>query len=174
MVDAALHPTMQGRVLLEMFRSLRREIPRWNDADFGFSFASHPALLRNRGFQGRHDLGRPLETYVRPLDLMRFVRGERSPARVAGDSRTRGQIEMERRGSSRKPAVARLAAWQARLVRDRMRRRPLVIPSQSAFEVRSLDRFDERIDTFCIEAATAFDLIQARDQGYLKDRKSVV
>src|SRR3546814_384679 len=51
-----------------------------------------------------------------------------------------------------------------------MRRSPLVIPSQSAFEVRSLDRFDERIDTFCIEAATAFDLIQARDQGYLNWR----
>lgn len=172
MVDAALHPDIQGRVLLETFRSLRREIPRWGDPDFCFSFASHPALIRNRGFQGKHDLGRPLDTFVRPLDLLRFVRGERVHRPAHGSSRTRIQIELERRRST-KPALARLVAWQGRILRQRIRRRPLDldgVAGPTSFDVRTYERFDERIRPFFAEAAEAFDFIQVRTPEFLNWR----
>mgnify|MGYP005817429477 CR=1 FL=1 len=169
LVDAALHPAVQGRVLIDTFRSLRRDISRWERADFAFGFASHPASLRNRGFQGKHDLGSPLETYVRPLDLVRFVRGDRSQP-ATGVSRTRIQIEMERRRRSSKPAIARLLAWQGRTMRQRLTRRPLEIAPQSSFDVRTIDHFDERFDAFVDRAAEAFDLIQVRDRQFLNWR----
>lgn len=169
LVDAALHPDVQGRVLIDTFRSLRRDISRWPCADFAFGFASHPASFRNRGFQGKHDLGSPLETYVRPLDLVRFVRGDRSPP-PTGVSRTRIQIEMERRRRSSKPAIARLLAWQGRTVRQRLTRRPLDIKPQSPFDVRTVEHFDERFEHLVERAAEAFDLIQVRDRQFLNWR----
>lgn len=152
MVDAALHPSVQGRTLVEAARVLRRDIANWDCADFAFGFASHPASLRNRGFQGKHDLGSPLETYVLPLDLVRFVRGDRSRLPV-GVSRTRVQIEMERRRWSSKPAIARLLVWEGRILRQRLMRRPLDIEPLSSFDVTTTNHFDERFDRLVERAA---------------------
>ncbi|MGE3960073.1 MAG: hypothetical protein AB7F65_00155 [Dehalococcoidia bacterium] len=168
MVDAALHPRLQGRVLVDTFRFLRREVPAWNGADFSLSFASHPALIRNRGFQGKHDLGQSLETHIRPLDLVRFVRGDRLPT-AEGASRTRLQIEAERR-RRRKPAAARLLAWQLRLMRQRLDRAPLDAAPQSSYAVTTADRFDGRVDALFERAAEAFDLVQVRHSDFLNWR----
>ncbi len=168
MVDAALHPRLQGRILVDQLRFLRREVAAWNGADFSFSFASHPALLRNRGFQGKHDLGRSLETYVKPLDLLRYVRGEGSVSGT-GISRTRIQIEHERQ-RRRRPALVRLLAWEGRLVAHRLRRRRPVIAGGEPFVVATVERFDERVNAFFDRAATEFDLIQVRRHDFLNWR----
>lgn len=166
-VDAALLPEFQGRTVMDAARTLRRDIANWPRADFALGFASHPASLRNRRFQGKHDLGSPLETYVRPLDLMRFVQGSR-PSPLTGASRTR--IELERRRRSSKPAIARLLAWQGRILRQRLRRRTLQIKPLSSFDVQTVDHFDERFDEFFQRAASAFDLIQVRSPQFLNWR----
>ena len=168
MVDAALHPRVQGRVLVESFRYLRREINAWNGADFSFSFASHPALIRNRGFQGKHDLGQQLETFIKPLDLLRFVRGERTRSGT-GESRTRIQIEHERR-RRRRPALVRLLAWEGRLVAHRLRRRAPSPDIGEPFAIGAIERFDDRVDGLFERAATEFDLIQARRADFLNWR----
>lgn len=167
-VDAALHPSMQGRVLMEAFRSLRREFETWRQTDFSFGFASHPASLRNRGFQGKEDLGQPLDTLVRPLDLFRYVRHAPPRRALPGPSRTRVQIELERRRRSR-PAIARYAAWQGRMLRHRLRR-PVEFSPLGSFDVLSVEAFDERIDAFFERAASAFDFIQVRDRTFLNWR----
>lgn len=170
-VDAALHPSVQGRVLVDGFRSLRREMEGWDVAEFAFGFASHPASLRNRGFQGRHDLAPPLDTYLCPIDLVRFVRNQGGKhASVHGPSRTRMQIEQERRRTSR-PAIARFAKWQGLLLRERLRlRRPRGLERQSEFEIRTLACFDARVDALFEHAAAEFDFIQVRGQEFLNWR----
>lgn len=80
------------------------------------------------------------------------------------------QIEMERRGRSSKPAIARLLAWQGRTMRQRLTRRPLEIAPQSSFGVRTIERFDERFDAFVDRASEEFDLIQVRDCEFLNWR----
>jgi len=169
LVDAALHPDVRGRALVETFRSLRREMDGWEHADFSFGFASHPASLRLRGYQGKHDLGPSLRTYLRPLDLLRFARGERAPVAATGASRTRAQIEAAQ-GRRRKPTLVRILGWQGRRIRHRLQHRRLAISPQSAFELRTYDHFDDRIDAFFAEASSAFDFIQVRDAVFLNWR----
>jgi len=169
-VDAALHPSMQGRVLLELARGFQREIAAWPEADFAFGFASHPASLRNRRFQGRHDLHHPLDTHVRPLDLLRFVRGEpgRRTADGDGPSTTRAHIEATRRRA--RPTLARYLAWQGRITVQRLRNASVDVRPQSPFTIATQSCFDERVEDFLPCVSPSFDLIQYRDCGFLNWR----
>ena len=165
-VESALHPDYQGSGLYTRRSELSNAYPR--EEDFRISFGSHPISLLVRKKKGTPNLANPLDNLVRPLDVAGYVR-----RRAAGDgrptgSRTRIAIEGKRRRLPR-PTLLKRAVWHARLLRQRLRHRPLQF-YRDDFTIRTVERFDDRIEQFFEAAARPFALIQVRDQATLNWR----
>ena len=165
-VESALHPDYQGTGLYGRRRALTREFPI--DHDFWISFASHPASLHIREREGRPIVANPLDNLVRPLDVGRYVRRGGTARRPDG-SRTRIALEGQQRRRLPRPALLKQAVWQGRLLRQRLRYRPLDLHAPNT-AVRTVEQFDERVDEFFQKAARPFALIQHRDQASLNWR----
>jgi hypothetical protein len=161
--ESALHPRFQGQGIANLQGESRGP---WLTGDFSFSFTSHPRSLRRRERNGVQDLGDDLDSLMLPLSVSRLVRDP--GIRRSGTSRTRIQME---RGSGRRPRPwpARWLEWQRRILRERMRYRPLPGPRRE-WTLRTAGEFDGRVDGFFARAAEAFDLIQVREQGFLNWR----
>ncbi|MGE3961909.1 MAG: hypothetical protein AB7F65_09540 [Dehalococcoidia bacterium] len=169
-VESALHPKYQGSGLYRRRLDLTDELPQ--QEDFRLSFGSHPASLHRRKVEGTPTLANPLDNLVRPLSVGKYVHaraaGGRTGARPTG-SRTRIALEGQRRGRVPKPAIAKQALWRGRLLRQRLRYRPLEY-YRDDYVIRSVDRFDERVEHFFEVASRPFALIQRRDQEWLNWR----
>lgn len=165
-VDAALHPRYQNQGLT----SLRRDIIDEFDAGEGFSlsFASHPSTLHTRRRRGIPAVANPMDNLVRPLSISRHIQ----PAHMANGatgSGSRTRIALEGRARKRRSMLVRRMGWEWRMFRQRLENRPLRFPT-AGWTIRTVERFDDRIEAFFQEAAKQFDLIQVRNQQFLNYR----
>lgn len=165
-VELALHPRYQGTGLYRRRTEITDALPP--EEDFRISFGSHPTSLHRRRVKGTPELANPLDNLVRPLDVGKYVRRRGADSRPTG-SRTRIALEQQRRGRIPKPLVAKQAVWRGRQLRQRLRYRGLEY-YRDDYVIRTIDRFDHRVDQFFEVASRPFALIQLRNQQTLNWR----
>ncbi|MCB9484186.1 MAG: hypothetical protein H6674_04735 [Dehalococcoidia bacterium] len=165
-VELALHPKYQGSGLYRRRTEISDALPP--EEDFRISFGSHPTSLHRRRVKGTPELANPLDNLVRPLDIGKYVRRRATNGRPTG-SRTRIALEQQRRSRVPKPLVAKQAVWRGRQLRQRLRYRGLEY-YRDDYVIRTVSRFDQRLDHFFEVASRPFALIQLRNQETLNWR----
>ena len=165
-VELALHPKYQGSGLYRRRTEISDALPP--EEDFRISFGSHPTSLHRRRVKGTPELANPLDNLVRPLDIGKCVRRRATNGRPTG-SRTRIALEQQRRSRVPKPLVAKQAVWRGRQLRQRLRYRGLEY-YRDDYVIRTVSRFDQRLDHFFEVASRPFALIQLRNQETLNWR----
>jgi GNAT superfamily N-acetyltransferase len=147
--DSAVHPDYQGRGVMSIMRPAMN--PYFEDvSDFFLGGSDHPATprLHARGNEDRRDFGHRWLVFVQPLTLRAALRTfklrpGRSPRKLA-------------------TSIATFARWM-RIDRSAPRLEP-------AWCVRTVDRFDDRVDALCHDAAREFDFIIMRNAALLNWR----
>ncbi len=149
--DSAVHPDCQGRGVMSVMRPAMN--PYFdNVSDFFLGGSDHPAVprLHLKGNEDRRDFGRRWLVYVQPLTLRSAlrtfkVRPNRWPVKLAS-------------------SFASFARW----LRIDAGERPSSVTA--ACDIRTVECFDERIDSFCEESSRQFDFIIVRNKELLNWR----
>lgn len=149
--DSAVHPDFQGQGVMSIMRPAMHA-PFDVTPDLFLGGSDHPATprLHEKGNEDRRDFGHRWLVFVRPLTvgaaLRTFkLRPNRTPRKLAG-------------------ALATFTRWLLIEARERISRASL------AWEIRTVDRFDDRIDAFCEEASRQFDFMSLRTKEVLNWR----
>jgi hypothetical protein len=167
--ESATHPDLQGQGLYSRMRRLGLLLETREGLDMALSVSTHPAILRyERSDPQRPPLGNNVLTLARPLGLGRLDLLD-AGAGAGGRSNTSLAIAASRRRLPR-PRWARRLAWTGRMLGHRLRHRPYLRAQRTDWTIRTVERFDGRIDAFFEQAAQQFDLIQVRDAAYLNWR----
>lgn len=148
--DGFVHPDYQGRgIMTEMRAAIRQEMTTVSQFYFGGS--NHPAMVKLLERENRSGFAHPWMMLVRPFGFAAAVRAfklrpGRSPRKLAR-------------------SLASFARWAAVNVRERVIRQ-----RQQSWELRTVERFDGRIDTLWQEASEPFDFILVRTKDILNWR----
>ena len=167
--DLALDPSLQGKGFYSRMRDVHRKWEHRQGIQFSVATIDHPAIVHVSRQRGRSIYpANSIRIMFRPLDFGRLGSLAAYGGAKAGASNTNLALQARRRRLPR-PLWLRSLVWRARLLRSSLFHR--TSPAARAdWTIRTVTRFDERVDDFFREAATAFDFIQVRDATYLNWR----
>jgi hypothetical protein len=147
--DSGVHPQYQGKGLMSIMRPRMHE-QFGETPDLFLGAGGHQAFSRITRDEDRRPFAHKWLVYVRPLTLLAALRTFKL-------RRDRGPKKLLR-------AVPPFLRWLAVEARERL------APQRAAFEIQTVELFDERIDAFCEEASQAFDFLSVRTAGLLNWR----
>ena len=167
--ELAFDPSLQGRGMFSALVRVWNTLPPTSGILCYFGVTTHPAVrtAEQALVSGYFPFGNNVRLLVRPLDVRRMVAGS-AELSVQGGSRTSMALAARARKLPR-PLILRRLAWRLRMLAHRARHRP-EHAGPRAWTIRTIDRFDESIDSLFERAAAAFDVIQVRDATYLNWR----
>lgn len=162
--DSAIHPSYQGKGISRLLATDSPRIAPLPPATFGIDQQIHPFLV----FPNVYRFGNPVDALVKPLSWRRAFTSGQAGEQAEGPSQTQAAVL----GGS---LAARLrSSWKKLTFGARLGLSVLRRPASSAvlgdFAIRTIDRFDDRAESFWRRASTQFDLIQVRDQAWLNWR----
>jgi GNAT superfamily N-acetyltransferase len=167
--DLALDPSLQGKGFFSRMGDMHRKWEHRSGIQFGVATLDHPAIVHVSRQRGRTIFpANSIRIMFRPLDFGRLGSLAAYRGVKVGESNTNLALQARSRRLPR-PLWLRSLVWRARLFRSSLFHRPPRTP-RAEWTIRTVSRFDERVDEFFREAATAFDFIQIRDATYLNWR----